>query len=66
MKPNFWEKERLATFKNWPFSKKDNCNAEKMAEAGFFSVGTKDEPDLAECFICGKQLDGWEPEDDPR
>lgn len=41
------------------------CNPENMAAAGFFSVGGKEELDLAECFICNKQLDGWESEDDP-
>lgn len=36
-----------------------------MAAAGFYFVGNQDEPDLVECFICGKQLDGWESHDDP-
>jgi baculoviral IAP repeat-containing protein 5 len=35
-----------------------------MAAAGFYVVGD-DEPDLVECFICGKQLNGWESHDDP-
>jgi len=35
-----------------------------MAAAGFYVLGD-DEPDLVECFICGKQLNGWEPDDDP-
>jgi len=36
-----------------------------MAAAGFYVVGDSNEPDLVECFICGKQLDGWESNDDP-
>lgn len=32
-----------------------------MAEAGFFWKGI----DSVACFLCGKELDGWEPEDDP-
>lgn len=36
-----------------------------MADAGFYCIGNNDEPDLVECFICGKQLNGWEREDDP-
>ncbi|KAI4500099.1 hypothetical protein M0802_004969 [Mischocyttarus mexicanus] len=62
----FWKKVRLETFKDWPFqSVKDVCTPERMASAGFFSKATEDEPDLAECFICSKQLDGWESSDDP-
>jgi len=37
----------------------------QMAEAGFYSSGKKSEADLAMCYICGKELDGWEEEDDP-
>lgn len=36
-----------------------------MATAGFYVIGDNDEIDLVECFMCGKQLDGWEPTDDP-
>lgn len=36
-----------------------------MVAAGFYVIGGIDEPDLVECFICGKQLDGWEAHDDP-
>lgn len=32
-----------------------------MAEAGFFWC----EDDAAACFLCGKQLDGWERTDNP-
>ncbi|KAK7082122.1 Baculoviral IAP repeat-containing protein 5 [Halocaridina rubra] len=38
---------------------------EKMAAAGFFFVGNKKEPDLVRCYVCLKELDGWEEEDDP-
>lgn len=62
----FWKIGRLKTFEDWPFQSSDNsCNPEKMAAAGFFAVGGKEEPDLVECFICSKQLDGWDPDDDP-
>ncbi|XP_033214216.1 baculoviral IAP repeat-containing protein 5 [Belonocnema kinseyi] len=65
-KPTFWKKGRLETFENWPFQSGDNeCNPERMAAAGFYCVGSKEEPDLVECFICSKQLDGWDPDDDP-
>lgn len=37
-----------------------------MAEAGFYSVATgADDADAAKCFLCGKELDGWEASDDP-
>ena len=36
-----------------------------MAAAGFYFKGSKKEPDLAECFVCQKELDGWEENDDP-
>jgi len=36
-----------------------------MAAAGFYVIGDNNEPDLVECFICSKQLDGWEAHDDP-
>ncbi|XP_031834715.1 baculoviral IAP repeat containing deterin [Nomia melanderi] len=62
----FWKGGRLQTFEHWPFQSADNpCNPERMAAAGFIAIGNKEEPDLAECFICSKQLDGWDPDDDP-
>jgi len=36
-----------------------------MAEAGFYHVGTEKEPDLVRCYWCRRELDGWEPTDDP-
>uniref|UniRef100_A0A452UCZ9 Baculoviral IAP repeat-containing protein 5 n=1 Tax=Ursus maritimus TaxID=29073 RepID=A0A452UCZ9_URSMA len=37
----------------------------QMAEAGFIHCPTENEPDLAQCFFCFKELEGWEPDDDP-
>ena len=37
----------------------------QMAAAGFFHCPTDQEPDLVKCFICMKELDGWEPNDEP-
>lgn len=37
----------------------------QMAEAGFYFVGSDDDPDLARCYYCRRELGGWEPEDDP-
>lgn len=36
-----------------------------MAEAGFYFIGDKKEPDVVQCFLCEKTLDGWESTDDP-
>ncbi|KAJ1527985.1 hypothetical protein ONE63_007913 [Megalurothrips usitatus] len=56
--------ERLKSFKHWPF-KQGPCSPDKMAEAGFYAIGKKSEPDLAKCYVCFKELDGWERDDDP-
>uniref|UniRef100_F6TQ61 Baculoviral IAP repeat-containing protein 5 n=1 Tax=Equus caballus TaxID=9796 RepID=F6TQ61_HORSE len=37
----------------------------QMAAAGFIHCPTENEPDLAQCFFCFKELEGWEPDDDP-
>ena len=36
-----------------------------MAEAGFFSCATEACPDLVKCFVCFKELEGWDATDDP-
>jgi len=56
---------RVNTFQNWPFSEEDKCTPERMAAAGFYGCGGSKEPDLARCFVCRKEMDGWEPSDDP-
>nr|XP_006199492.1 baculoviral IAP repeat-containing protein 5 [Vicugna pacos] len=56
---------RLSTFKNWPFLKPETCSPLQMAAAGFIHCPTENEPDLAQCFFCFKELEGWEPDDDP-
>ncbi|PNJ88241.1 BIRC5 isoform 9, partial [Pongo abelii] len=50
---------------NWPFLEGCACTPERMAEAGFIHCPTENEPDLAQCFFCFKELEGWEPDDDP-
>lgn len=37
----------------------------QMAAAGFVHCPTENKPDLAQCFFCFKELEGWEPDDDP-
>ncbi|XP_068121217.1 baculoviral IAP repeat-containing protein 5.1-like isoform X2 [Hyperolius riggenbachi] len=38
---------------------------EQMAKAGFVHCPSENEPDVACCFFCLKELEGWEPDDDP-
>ncbi|XP_038635383.1 baculoviral IAP repeat-containing protein 5b [Scyliorhinus canicula] len=56
---------RLATFRNWPFTECCRCTPENMAKAGFLHCPTENEPDVATCFFCLKELESWEPEDEP-
>jgi len=37
----------------------------QLAAAGFFHCPTDQEPDATRCFVCHKELDGWEPTDIP-
>ncbi|KAH0545792.1 baculoviral IAP repeat-containing protein 5 [Cotesia glomerata] len=61
----FWKRNRLQTYKYWPFKSDAPCNPESMAAAGFFATGGKAEPDSVECFMCNKPMDGWEETDNP-
>ncbi|XP_046751250.1 baculoviral IAP repeat-containing protein 5-like [Diprion similis] len=63
--PQFWKKNRLESFENWPFQSNCVCTPERMAAAGFVLIGGRNDPDLVECFVCSKQLDEWDSEDDP-
>ena len=38
----------------------------QLAKAGFVHIGTEESPDWTECYLCKKQLAGWEPSDDPK
>jgi hypothetical protein len=38
---------------------------ETLAEAGFYHDPSPFDPDNVCCFLCGKELGEWEPEDDP-
>ncbi|CAL1267482.1 unnamed protein product [Larinioides sclopetarius] len=61
----YTEAIRFQSFKNWPFDENAICSASKMAEAGFFHCPTESEPDLVQCYVCFKELDGWESTDEP-
>ncbi|XP_069080411.1 baculoviral IAP repeat-containing protein 1-like isoform X1 [Pleurodeles waltl] len=53
-------KQRLDSFKNWPFYAK--TDPETLARAGFFFTGQKD---TVQCFSCKGCLGNWEESDDP-
>ncbi|KAB0376231.1 hypothetical protein FD755_012874, partial [Muntiacus reevesi] len=55
----------ISTLKSWPFLEGCACISEQMATAGFIHRPTENKPDLARCFFCFKELEGWEPDDDP-
>ncbi|KAF4078000.1 hypothetical protein AMELA_G00194390 [Ameiurus melas] len=57
--------KRLQTFEDWPFREDCQCTPEQMAKAGFVHCPSENEPDVACCFYCLKELEGWEPEDIP-
>ncbi|XP_039596441.1 baculoviral IAP repeat-containing protein 5a [Polypterus senegalus] len=57
--------KRLQTYSGWPFTGGCVCTPENMAKAGFIHCPTENSPDVVQCFFCYKELEGWEPEDDP-
>ncbi|XP_005989156.1 baculoviral IAP repeat-containing protein 5a [Latimeria chalumnae] len=56
---------RLKTYSNWPFQEDCLCTPHNMAIAGFVHCPSENSPDVAQCFFCFKELEGWEPDDNP-
>ncbi|KAK5850616.1 hypothetical protein PBY51_001480 [Eleginops maclovinus] len=61
----YFYQNRLETFEGWPFEENCSCTPENMAKAGFIHTPSENSPDIAMCFFCLKELEGWEPDDDP-
>ncbi|KAG9337912.1 hypothetical protein JZ751_027565 [Albula glossodonta] len=61
----YFYENRLQTYSGWPFEEGCACTPENMAKAGFIHTPSENSPDIAMCFFCYKELEGWEPEDDP-
>ncbi|XP_068610821.1 baculoviral IAP repeat-containing protein 5a [Brachionichthys hirsutus] len=61
----YFYENRLKTFEGWPFDEGCSCTPENMAKAGFIHTPSENSPDTAMCFFCLKELEGWEPDDDP-
>ncbi|NXX44687.1 BI51B protein, partial [Tricholaema leucomelas] len=57
---------RLETFTEWPFTENCKCTPENMAKAGFVHCPDANKSDVAKCFFCLMELEGWQPNDDPR
>uniref|UniRef100_A0A1I7Y085 Baculoviral IAP repeat-containing protein 5.2 n=1 Tax=Steinernema glaseri TaxID=37863 RepID=A0A1I7Y085_9BILA len=59
-------KYRLMTFKDWIYDSDPAalCTSKKLAEAGFISAVTPDDPYAASCAFCLKTLE-WEAHDEP-
>ena len=49
----------------WPHPLDFVANPESLAEAGFFFTPGFIDRDTVTCYMCEKQLGGWEAEDDP-
>ncbi|KAI1798134.1 hypothetical protein LXA43DRAFT_10498 [Ganoderma leucocontextum] len=49
----------------WPHPPSFKATPKTLAEAGFYFHPDSDNNDNAACFTCGKNLAGWEPDDDP-
>ena len=66
-KSMFLYDNRLNTFKDWPFLEKNGakCTEDRLAYSGFYRPNPESEPDLTRCFMCYKELEGWEITDDP-
>ncbi|XP_054833849.1 baculoviral IAP repeat-containing protein 5 [Eublepharis macularius] len=64
LKP-FLAEYRVESFQQWPFNDDCLCTPERMAKAGFIHCPGDNAPDVAQCFFCFKELEGWEPDDDP-
>lgn len=52
---------RLSTLSNWPYDGNSLCTAEKMAKSGFYRPNPNN-PTTTQCFVCMKELEGWEPD----
>jgi hypothetical protein len=49
----------------WPHPESFKATPDTLAEAGFYYDPSADDPDNVSCFMCEKELGGWEEDDDP-
>lgn len=57
----------VAASAGWPLSSSSHphLTPDALAAAGWFFTPSKDNPDLVTCFLCKKELGGWDEGDDP-
>ncbi|KAH7882442.1 hypothetical protein F5I97DRAFT_365811 [Phlebopus sp. FC_14] len=60
-----YTKSSTTTAVKWPHPQNYTANSDTLAEAGFFFNPSWDDRDSVACFICGKELSAWDPDDDP-
>lgn len=63
-KPRTKTGSKLAS-RTWPHPDSFVATPTTLAEAGFFFKPAKEEPDNVQCFICKKELGGWDEDDNP-
>lgn len=49
----------------WPHPNTFAANPQTLAEAGFYFCPDKDDIDNVRCFMCEKELGGWDKDDNP-
>ena len=49
----------------WPHPTSFAANPNTLADAGFYFNPSADDPDNVTCFMCEKELGGWEADDNP-
>ncbi|KAH9513135.1 hypothetical protein Btru_035956 [Bulinus truncatus] len=59
------ENTRLETYDKWPNKRSWFCTPEKLAKSGFYFSPGHESPDNVCCAFCAKELDCWDPNDDP-
>ncbi|KAI0646375.1 hypothetical protein C8Q79DRAFT_909095 [Trametes meyenii] len=58
-------KQATASSPKWPHPPTWKATPDSLAEAGFYFTPSSRDPDNVTCYMCGKHLCNWEPEDDP-
>lgn len=64
-KPKRTKGSKSTSSLNWPHPSSFVATPKNLAEAGFYYNPSKDDPDNVTCFMCSKELGGWDEEDDP-
>ncbi|CCM05862.1 uncharacterized protein FIBRA_08098 [Fibroporia radiculosa] len=49
----------------WPHPSSHRATPQTLAEAGFYYNPSSEDKDNVTCFMCGKELSDWDPDDNP-